>query len=193
MSQATLELILGELRNFRTEVNDEFKAVRSELKEEIQSVRTELKEEIQSVRTELKEEIQSVRTELKEEIQNVRSELKEEIQNVRSELNEEIQTVRTEFNEGIQSARSEFAQEFKTFKKDQQVILNRLNSHEKLYTQLIGMTKSIKETVTDIAERHDAMERKFSFQLNTHATSIEILNREQLMIKTEIEMLKNKY
>ncbi|MCD9023772.1 hypothetical protein [Cohnella silvisoli] len=166
MSQATLELILGELRNFRTEVNEEFQEVRAE--------------------------IQAVRSELKEEIQAVRSELKEEIQVVWSELKEEIQTVRTEFKDDIQSVRSEFAQEFKTFKKDQQAILNRLNSHENLYAQLIGLIKSVKETVTGIAERQDVQERKFSFQLNTQA-GIEILNREQLMMKTEIEMLKNRY
>ncbi|MBW5449462.1 hypothetical protein GE107_25980 [Cohnella sp. CFH 77786] len=171
MSQATLELILNEMRNFRTEVNEEF-----------QSVRTE----IQAVRSELKEEIQAVRSELKDEIQAVRSELKDEIQAVTTEL-------RAELKADIQSARSEFAQELKTFKKDQQAILNRLNSQEKLSAQLVGMVKSIKETVTEIAERQDAMERKFSFQLNTHAASIEILNREQLMIKTEIEMLKNQY
>lgn len=115
MSQATLELILGELRNFRTEVNEEFVAVRSEFKEEIQAV-----------------------------------------------------------------------------KKEQQLIVNRLNSHEELYAQLISMVKSIKESVTDIAERQESMDRKFSFQLDTHSASIEVLNREQLKMKTDIEMLKSR-
>jgi septation ring formation regulator EzrA len=134
MSQATLELILDELRNFRSEVNQEFEAVRSE----IEAVRSELHQELGAVRSEFKAEIQSV-------------------------------------------------------KKDQQTILTRLNSHEKMYAQLIGMVKSVKETVVDIANRQDTLERKFTFQFNTHAASIEVLNREQLMIKTEVEMLKNQY
>ncbi|OXS54443.1 hypothetical protein B1A99_26170 [Cohnella sp. CIP 111063] len=134
MSQATLELILDELRNFRSEVNQEFEAVRSE----IESVRSEFRQEIETVRSDFKAEIQSV-------------------------------------------------------KKDQQTILTRLNSHEKMYAQLIGMVKSVKETVVDIANRQDTLERKFTFQFNTHAASIEVLNREQLMIKTEVEMLKNQY
>jgi len=134
MSQATLELILDELRNFRSEVNQEFEAVRSE----IESVRSEFRQEIETVRSDFKAEIQSV-------------------------------------------------------KKDQQTILTRLNSHEKMYAQLIGMVKSVKETVVDIANRQDTLERKFTFQFNTHAASIEVLNREQLMIKTEVEMLKNPY
>lgn len=123
------------------------------------------------------------------ELRVFRSEVNQEFQAVRTEFKEEIQAVRDE----IQTVRSEFAQEFKVFKKDQQAILSRLNSQEKLYAQLVGMVKSIKETVADIAERQDSQERKFSFQFNTHAASIEVLNREQLMIKTEIEMLKNQY
>jgi|GEM_PF-1528535 len=134
MSQATLEMIFDELRNFRSEVNQEFEAVRSEF----EAVRSEFNQEFKAVRSELKAEIQSV-------------------------------------------------------KKDQQTILTRLNSHEKMYAQLIGIVKSVKETVVDIAERQDTLERKFTFQFNTHAASIEILNREQLMIKTEVEMLKNRY
>ncbi|MFB9275958.1 hypothetical protein [Cohnella cellulosilytica] len=134
MSQATLELILDELRNFRSEVNQEFEAVRSE-----------------------------------------------------------IGTVRSEFRQEIETVRSDFKAEIQSIKKDQQTILTRLNSHEKMYAQLIGMVKSVKETVVDIANRQDTLERKFTFQFNTHAASIEVLNREQLMIKTEVEMLKNPY
>ena len=134
MSQATLELILDELRNFRSEVNQEFAAVRSE-----------------------------------------------------------IETVRSEFRQEIETVRSDFKAEIQSIKKDQQTILTRLNSHEKMYAQLIGMVKSVKETVVDIANRQDTLERKFTFQFNTHAASIEVLNREQLMIKTEVEMLKNPY
>jgi ElaB/YqjD/DUF883 family membrane-anchored ribosome-binding protein len=149
MSQATLELILDELRNFRSEVNQEFEAVRSEFRQEFAAVR--------------------------------------------SEFNQKLEEVRSEFRQEIETVRSDFKAEIQSIKKDQQTILTRLNSHEKMYAQLIGMVKSVKETVVDIANRQDTLERKFTFQFNTHAASIEVLNREQLMIKTEVEMLKNQY
>jgi len=117
----------------------------------------------------------------------------DELRNFRSEVNQEFEAVRSEFKQEFGALRSEFNGEIQSVKKDQQTILTRLNSHEKMYAQLIGIVKSVKETVVDIAERQDTLERKFTFQFNTHAASIEILNREQLMIKTEVEMLKNRY
>ncbi len=116
-----------------------------------------------------------------------------ELRNFRSEVNQEFGAVRSEFDQKFEAIRSEFKAEIQSVKKDQQTILTRLNSHEKMYAQLIGMVKSVKETVADIASQQDTMERKFTFQFNTHAASIEVLNREQLMIKTELEMLKNRY
>jgi len=161
MSQASLELILDELRKFREEVVDEFQNVRGE----IQAVRSELKEEIQAVRSELKEEIQAVRSELKEEIQSVRSE--------------------------IQAVRTELLQEISAIKKEQQAIHKRLDSMEELYAQLIGLIKLLKEQIAEIAARQIDQEQRFSFQLHSQAASIEILHREQLALKTEIELLKS--
>ncbi|QTH44554.1 hypothetical protein J4772_09230 [Cohnella sp. LGH] len=150
-------------------------------------------DELRSFRSEVNQEFKAVRSEFNQGLGAVRSEFNQELKAVRSEFNQELKAVRSEFNQGLGAVRSEFKAELQSIKKDQQIILTRLNSHEKMYAQLIGMVKSVKETVTDIAERQDTLERKFTFQFNTHAASIEILNREQLMIKTEVEMLKNRY
>jgi len=158
MSQATLELILGELRNFREEVGEEFQTVRKE----IQDVKTELRAEFHS-------EIQSLKTEL------------------RAEFRSEIQSLRTE----IQAVRTELLKEIDAVKKEQQAIHHRLNSMEELYAQLVGLIKSLREKVAEMAEQQTEQEQRFSFQLHTQAASIEILHREQLALKTEIEMLKS--
>ena len=144
MSQATLELILVELRNFREEVNDEFKGVR----QEIQDVRSELKAEIQS------------------EVRSLRS----EIQDVRTELLQEIAAI----------------------KKEQKAIHKRLDSIEDLYAQLVGLIKSLRVQVADLAEKQSEQEQRCSFQLHSHEASLQVLHREQLALKTEIELLKSR-
>lgn len=156
MSQASMELILDELRKFRGEIVDEFQNVRSE----IQEVRSDM---------------QSLRDEVKGEIRELRS---------------DMQTLRDEVNAKIEAVRTELLQEIAAIKKEQQAIHKRLNSMEELYAQLIGMIKSLKEQIQEIAARQTEQEQRFSFQHHSQAASIEILHREQLALKTEIELLK---
>lgn len=170
MSQATLELILSELRSFREEVNEEFQLVRAEFKAEIQT-------EVRSLRSEIQTEVQSLRSEIQTEIQSLRSVMQTEIQSLRSE---------------IQAVRTELMQEIAAIKKEQKAIHKRLDSMEELYAQLVGLIKSLREEVARLAERQAEQEQRFSFQLHTQAASIEILHREQLALKTEIELLKSR-
>lgn len=48
------------------------------------------------------------------------------------------------------------------------------------------------ETLRNFEKSKEAFERKTASELNTHEYNIDILNREQLKLKTEIEKLKNR-
>ena len=187
MSQATLELILSELRNFREEVNEEFQLVRKEAQEIRAELKAEIRTEVQSLRAEMQTEVGSLKTEvlsLRAEMQTEVGSLKTEMQSLRAEM----QSLRAE----IQAVRTELMREIDAVKKEQVAIHKRLDSMEELYAQLIGLIKSLKEEVAKIAERQAEQEQRFSFQLHSQAASIEILHREQLALKTEIELLKSR-
>ncbi len=73
-------------------------------------------------------------------------------------------------------------------KQEIAAIHNRLDRHENMIVQLIGIVKSTNEMLTTLMERQNALEQKY-LKMDY---SLEILNREQLKMKADIEMLKNR-
>lgn len=79
-------------------------------------------------------------------------------------------------------------QEVSSLKQEVAAIHKRLDRHEDMIVQVIGIVKSTNEKVTILAERQDVLEQKYS----KLEYSVDILNRDQLKIKADIEMLKNR-
>ncbi|MFC5401640.1 hypothetical protein [Cohnella soli] len=162
MSQATLDLILVELRNFRTEVNEEFQHVHAE----IRTLKTDVQE--------LKADVQTLKTDvqtLKADVQKLKADveiLKTDVQKLKTD----VETLQTDMEK---------------MHKEQQAFGKRLNSHKEMYAQLIGTTVSIKNM---IAEQNEELERRVFYQFHSQAASIEVLYREQLSMKRDIELLK---
>lgn len=73
-------------------------------------------------------------------------------------------------------------------KQDVAAIHKRLDRHEDMIVQIIGIAKSTNEKVAALAERQDVLERK---QLKLeHGT--EVLNRDLFWMKADIELLKSR-
>mgnify|MGYP001327132275 FL=1 len=65
---------------------------------------------------------------------------------------------------------------------------HRLENMETVQQQII---QAVIET-NDIVKRLEQSQRKTEAELNNHSYSLDILNREQFYLKTEIEKLKNR-
>ncbi|MGO4547459.1 hypothetical protein AB4Z29_21990 [Paenibacillus sp. 2TAB23] len=80
-------------------------------------------------------------------------------------------------------------------KVEQQTTNQRLHQIEALVVDIPLIRQAALETL-EISKRLDSgqasFERKVTAELNTHSFGIDILNREQLNLKTEIEKLKRK-
>ncbi|MBB3154650.1 chromosome segregation ATPase [Paenibacillus endophyticus] len=166
MGENILQQILNELSSLR-DGQQNMERTLSEVKEEQQSMRHTL--------SEVKDEQQSMRHTL--------SEVKEEQQSMRhtlSEVKEEQQSMRHTLSE---------------LKVEQQTTNQRLHQIEALVVDIPLIRQAALETL-EISKRLDAgqasFERKVTAELNTHSFGIDILNREQLNLKTEIEKLKRK-
>ncbi|KRE44489.1 hypothetical protein [Paenibacillus sp. Soil522] len=85
--------------------------------------------------------------------------------------------------------------EQKDMKREQQTTNQRLRKIESLVVDIPLVRQAALETL-DVSKRLESaqvsLERKVASQLHTHEFGIDILNREQLSVKTEIEKLKRK-
>lgn len=79
-------------------------------------------------------------------------------------------------------------QDIAELKQDVADINVQLSRHEKMIVQLIGIVKSTNEKVSVLTERLDAFDQRHQ----KLEYSIDILNREQFRMKTDVEMLKNR-
>jgi len=83
----------------------------------------------------------------------------------------------------LRKFRGEIVDEFQSVRSEIQIVREKIKTEEQ--------AKSLKEQIAEIAARQVEQEKRFSFQLHSQAASIEILHREQLALKTEIELLKS--
>jgi len=131
--------------------------------------------------------------------------LKEDVSGLKEDvsgLKQEMAELKRDFSEHKEDYRS-FKREMLDFKEDmigfkedmlgfKRETSGRLDRHEDLLVQLIGIVKSTNASVARIAEQQTEMRHEFSAKWQAHDYSIDILNREQLKLKADVEMLKNR-
>ena len=124
-------------------------------------------------------------------------EFKQELQEVKQEMQEfkhELHGFKQEMQEFKQEQLS-MKGEMQEFRKEQQGMKQRLDHIESLVADIPLIRQASLETL-DITKRHDSalqsLERKVITDLSTHDYSIDVLHREQLKIKTDIERVKQR-
>jgi DNA anti-recombination protein RmuC len=73
-----LDSIVIDLREFRSEMRDEFKAVRTDMQNEFKAVRTEIQNESKTIRTDMQNESKAIRTDMQSELKAVRTDMRED-------------------------------------------------------------------------------------------------------------------
>ncbi|MBN2982071.1 MULTISPECIES: hypothetical protein [Cohnella] len=119
------------------------------------------------------------------------AELKLEVSGLKQDvsgLKEDVSGLKQEMAE-LKRDFSEHKEDYRSFKRETS---GRLDRHEDLLVQLIGIVKSTNASVARIAEQQTEMRHEFSAKWQAHDYSIDILNREQLKLKADVEMLKNR-
>ncbi|OMF35820.1 hypothetical protein BK133_10235 [Paenibacillus sp. FSL H8-0548] len=168
MEEQILQQILDKLQSFEEE--------QKEMKQTLNKL-----DSIESEQLQMKQALNKL-----DSIENEQLQMKQALNKLDSIENEQL---------GMKQTLDEMKQAIFEMKQEQHTTNHRLHQIETLVVDIPLVRQATLETL-EISKRIEttgaSFERKVAAELNTHGFGIDILNREQLILKTEIEKLKRK-